>query len=68
MVTIILNNKEYLIFSMAKDEEHNYEENMDIYNEEEMEEAVEGDEISEQEEGFLRGYEESAKKKKKSKK
>jgi hypothetical protein len=53
---------------MSKDKEQHYEEDMDIYDEEEMEEAVEDDEISEQEEGFLRGYEESVKKKKKVKK
>lgn len=37
----------------------------DVYEEEGMEEAVEDDEISSLEEGFMKGYKEAAKKKKK---
>ncbi|MCX6711596.1 MAG: hypothetical protein NT139_00975 [Candidatus Woesearchaeota archaeon] len=55
---------------MTKYENDNYEEDEDvedIYDKEAMQEAVDDDEISEQEEGFLQGYQESIKKKKKTK-
>lgn len=41
------------------------DEDADVYEEEGMEEAVEEDEISSVEEGFMRGYKEASKKKKK---
>ncbi len=50
---------------MVKYQNDNKEDDVeDIYDEEAMEEAVEDDEISEQEEGFLQGYQEALKKKK----